>query len=293
MVSLLLGEGEPFDSYNVKGLTLLHHAIEMLNRAVLGVLLSSRQFGSVTAANGWTGLHLYAFLPHQPNETIAQMLVNAGCPIHAKTPKGFDALRIAVLAGTHGNVYTLLQAGADPNRPDEEGWTALHTAALIPRVEVINALIAGGADNTLRTNAGFTAIEIAAITQNRHSNPLVGLIPKSESKEKYAAPRLQYQLLLEERDSCDAQFLEIQAQQQKAYLEYRNRHNQLLMQMRLEGGTAATMAGDSDNDDAVSEVAAFLAATAPREREQRSDDEDEGPEGSPDTKRNRVDRGNE
>lgn len=286
LLKLLLAEGEPFDSYNQGGLTLLHHAIDKNMVSVLSVLLSSKQYGAVTATNGWTALHLYAYQPHDPRTmpstlNIPQMLVDAGCPVNATTPMGFDALRIAILLKHHGNVVSLLRAGADPNRADAEGWTALHAAALSPNSDIINALMDHGANPALKTAAGLTALEISTMSPQARSNPIMRLIPNTNAiAAAFNLPTLNVNDIHKERQSCIQKPIETTSGTQVGSLLTAKMRQFLEKENSFSGdGGAHHEIGHNNNNDNDN------ANSLERRGEGQNDNEPHEDEGAPATKR--------
>ena len=123
---------------------------------------------------------------------IARMLMDAPkIDLEARSAKDESALMIAVLKGFDDLVQTLIDKGADVNKP---GWTPLHYAATAGNVPLINlllehdayidasspnestplmmaalygtpaavkTLLEAGADPTIVNGAGFTALEFA------------------------------------------------------------------------------------------------------------------------------------
>lgn len=129
------------------------------------------------------------------NDAVKSLPVLLGAPridIEARAPNGDTALMVAAYRKDAKTVATLLERGAEPNRP---GWTALHYAAASGNLDIVRMLLeksayidaespnhttplmmaAGGgqtavmqllieegADQTVRNDAGMTARDFAA-----------------------------------------------------------------------------------------------------------------------------------
>lgn len=134
---------------------------------------------------------IYA-IRYQSVKTIPVLLAAPQINIEARAPNGDTALMVAAYKGEKDIVATLLEKGAEPNRP---GWTALHYAAASGSLDivcmlleksayidasapnrttplmmaagagqtaVIRLLIDEGADQSIRNDAGMTARDFAA-----------------------------------------------------------------------------------------------------------------------------------
>lgn len=80
-------------------------------------------------------------------------------------------LQEAITAGTTGQVKLLLEAGADPNKPDGKKELPLERAITLDKIDVADLLLAGGADANapLDERSGFDARPMEAAI--RHGSP--------------------------------------------------------------------------------------------------------------------------
>jgi ankyrin repeat protein len=110
--------------------------------------------------DGWTPLHLAAFFG---NKDAAQLLVDAGSPLHIRSTNALNNHPLhAAAAGRSREVVTLLvQAGADVNAVQAGGWTALHAAAQNGDAEMTKVLLKGGANIDVTAENGQTALDLA------------------------------------------------------------------------------------------------------------------------------------
>jgi hypothetical protein len=101
-----------------------------------------------------------------------RVLLGAGAPANARSPKGWTPLLLACLGGVHVEdtdpgrlaevVSMLLEAGADPAVASHEGLTALHYAANWDIRGAVPLLVAHGADPDGVSREGKTALQYAA-----------------------------------------------------------------------------------------------------------------------------------
>lgn len=90
----------------------------------------------IEAARGDTGLILAL---REDSMAVFDVLVNArGIELDARSRNGDTALMLAAYKGNKPAVATLLEKGAEPNKP---GWTALHYAASIGNNDIVQMLL--------------------------------------------------------------------------------------------------------------------------------------------------------
>jgi ankyrin repeat protein len=92
-------------------------------------------------------------------------------------------LLIASMTGDAAAVRTLLDLGADVNKPDREGLTALTWATLANRVEVVSLLLARKADPNRVDQYGMTALLYAASVDYGDSSVLDQLLKHGARKD--------------------------------------------------------------------------------------------------------------
>jgi len=114
------------------------------------------------SADGWTALHLAAFLGR--DEPVLRLLALGADPL--QWGRAFDAnlaLHAAASGGRIGKAAfaKLLAATGDPNIQTKGGATALMSAANNGSMEFVDMLLAAGADPKLRMSDGKTAADFA------------------------------------------------------------------------------------------------------------------------------------
>ena len=140
--------------------TALSRAVVSDNSKIVGHLLDRGADPNARSGSGETPLHYSRFASRE----VRDQLLTAGA-----NPNGFDKIgqtplhQAAESRSDPAIITALLDAGADPNRPDElRAQTPLHLAANSnPHAAVVEALLDGGADATLRDEKGRTPGDLA------------------------------------------------------------------------------------------------------------------------------------
>jgi len=110
--------------------------------------------------DGWTPLHLAAFLGHT---AAMHLLINEGADLRAlsRNENGNMPLH-AACAGHRGEAAKLLvEWGADVNARAAGGWTPLHLATDSGQTDLAAFLLDHGADATARSDDGQTPLAMA------------------------------------------------------------------------------------------------------------------------------------
>ncbi|TXC70629.1 ankyrin repeat domain-containing protein [Sphingomonas ginsenosidivorax] len=115
-----------------------------------------------TDAKGYTALVLASYNGQQ--STTALLLKHGAAVDGAHDAQGNTALMGVCFKGYLPIAQTLIDAGADVNRPNGAGQTALMMAALFNRGAIIDLLLANGADAGVTDTAGNT-VQTLAIAQ--------------------------------------------------------------------------------------------------------------------------------
>lgn len=89
--------------------------------------------------------------------------------INATDGSGNTALHYAAEWGLEPAVTTILEKGADPDKPNANGETALFNAAKTDDTKIIDLLIKGGATKTVRDHLGSTPLHTAGRWNSVHS----------------------------------------------------------------------------------------------------------------------------
>lgn len=113
--------------------------------------------------DGFTALHLAAFLRHKP---VLDFLLKQGADVNAisRSPMRVQPLHSACAGNDLAICVALIRQGADVNARQQGGFTPLHAAAQHGNDALVSALLAAGADKSARTDTGKTAQDIAAET---------------------------------------------------------------------------------------------------------------------------------
>ena len=121
------------------------------------------ELATARTADGFTALHYPAFFGGENAAEVAQVLIDAGADVNARSDNEFSVLPIhSAVAGGHDDVAAvLIDAGADVNARQSNGWTPLHGAALNGSFASIERLLASGADPAATNDEGVTAADLA------------------------------------------------------------------------------------------------------------------------------------
>ena len=113
------------------------------------------------SADGWTALHLAAFLGH-PESVYA--LIDAGATVDARSTNHMRNTPLcAAIAGRQDRqaIVALIEHGADVNVRAGGGYTPLHLAASRGVHNIVELLIQHGADASVAVESGETPADIA------------------------------------------------------------------------------------------------------------------------------------
>ena len=144
------------------------YAPDLTEAAALGdhervaALVAAGAEPSAHGHDGWTALHLAAFMGHA---ATVRVLLAAGADAAAvgRNPMANQPLHAAIAGrGDAGAIAALLGAGADVTYAAAGGATPLHLAASRGKEGLCRTLIAAGADQAALTTDGKTASAIAA-----------------------------------------------------------------------------------------------------------------------------------
>ncbi|KAK3994869.1 ankyrin repeat-containing domain protein [Cladorrhinum sp. PSN332] len=184
MVWLLLENGANADMRDEDGWTPLHAAILKQHGSIVSLLLKvedghcitkqmaalladdmMRTFWDETAEKKSAGSTAVSGLRSAVNSGHVERvlaLLEDGVDVDAEDiVGGSTALTIAASQGLRDIVQTLLENGADINKPDRSGRTALHHAAVAGNTDLVELLVENGADLEARVH-GWTALLLAA-----------------------------------------------------------------------------------------------------------------------------------
>ena len=124
LMELFLARGAAIDKTNALGETALMHAAWKGRAAAVRWLLE-RGARINNAANQWSALHYAVFAGH---EEIAELLLDRGADLNARSPNSSSVLMMAVYEGRENLARRLLARGADTRQRNDNGEGALDWA---------------------------------------------------------------------------------------------------------------------------------------------------------------------
>src|SRR3954468_7486810 len=131
-------------------------------KKVMDLLKENAQGARDYSADGWTALHLAAFMGHRQ---AAEALLEMGADLAAlsKNQMANQPLHAALAGKTdHAMVQMLIDRGADVNARGGAGVMPLHLAASRGDGTMCDVLIKKGADPVAKMDDGSTPSDIAA-----------------------------------------------------------------------------------------------------------------------------------
>ena len=114
-----------------------------------------------SAAEPWHGQTALMWAAGEGHAEVAQVLIDHGADVEARSKGGFTALLIAAREDDPALVGHLVAAGADVNAAAPDGTTPLHVAAVRGHAALAMALLEHGADPNA-DGPGYTALHWAA-----------------------------------------------------------------------------------------------------------------------------------
>ncbi len=179
-VELLLRNGVSADSTAENKNTPLHAAAGAGQAECVALLLRHGADFTRTDNHGKTPLNLASAAKHDAAArklAIAENLLKKGF----KPADYSEALHTVAVAGEHGTLSLLLEAGADVNHADKNGLTALHKAAETRYVTCVKKLLEAGADPNRISDTDTTPLIVAAAAG--HSDNLRALLAAGAKAE--------------------------------------------------------------------------------------------------------------
>lgn len=165
-----------FGSHLTQMLSDIISQFQIKRRKIVEILLKHKANVNVYDSNKQTVLHYLAdtnrILGDNKKAEIAELLLNEGADVNARTETGLTPLHIALKRGFKDLVDVFLKYDVDPNITEYENRSSpLHLATLnnhlAPKSEemIIRALLQKGADVDLKQIDGKTPLHIAASTR--------------------------------------------------------------------------------------------------------------------------------
>jgi ankyrin repeat protein len=138
LASCLQDNPNPFAARDSDGRTLLHLALQRGNIALIQYILKHPHAKDALLLCDWDGQTPLHFATASPRTQAIDLVLDAGCDIHATDLNGHTALHHAAAVGNLGAVEKLLERGAmqDLERRNRQGRTPLMAARQRGRREV-------------------------------------------------------------------------------------------------------------------------------------------------------------
>ena len=179
MTELLLDHGANPMAVTSRGASVLHLAFQNSDQEVPIYLLGLKMSEVINqrTRKGVAPLHVCA---SRGSRIALEMLLSIGAQADSVDGDEEDPLYYAVRSRNLETLYTLLEHGVQPDRPNKHGWTALHFAASSGSewATVAEALLDVGASLTADNN-GWFPIDIAAESSE---GPMLELLRKRGGK---------------------------------------------------------------------------------------------------------------
>ncbi len=175
----------------------VHAAARQGHSDVLNLLIRHGVPVNSTTVSGLTPLHIAAWNQHKE---VVHLLIKAGADVNLATRNNMTALHLDTFALSDFRreryeviVFTLLNAGADPNvRTNPLGFTPLMYACYVDSPLAVGRLVAAGADINAVSSSGETAASIATkngnhqiveFLQRERNGRGLGAAPKNQETE--------------------------------------------------------------------------------------------------------------
>jgi cytohesin len=95
------------------------------------------------------------------SKEMAELLIQYGADINARTPEGYMPIHAFVSNSSKGALELLIAKGADVNAKSNYGNTPLHCASDIGNIEAAKILLSHGAEINAKNNNGDTPLKNA------------------------------------------------------------------------------------------------------------------------------------
>jgi ankyrin repeat protein len=183
---LLQQRADPNLRHKQNGWTPLHAAVLSGHSAIIPILLSAGARPDLRYAQGETDLHGAA---GRGDASTVRALLDAGVSPAATDDNGETALDEAILHNRPATVALLLERKADPNGTHSaEGRSPLHEAAIVAGADVVEKLVNAGAEPGKPDSYGMTPVELALA---HHNIPAISALIRLAQENPGAEPLLE------------------------------------------------------------------------------------------------------
>lgn len=172
-----LDAGDPIETRDANGRTVLHIAAAIRSLSMIDILLERAADAKAIDSDGRTALHHLVRGPRAagiPEPSIptghrfvvdsAASLLEAGTPVNLVDSRGRTALHEAALNASEAT-GVLVSHGADVKIADKQGWTAIHFAAAAASVGTVSVLLSGRADVNAKNRWGWAPLDLCRIDE--------------------------------------------------------------------------------------------------------------------------------
>jgi ankyrin repeat protein len=160
-----LEQGAKVDSVDKQGQTPLQHAVYRGEVEITRELLRRKARSEVRDSNGLTVLmQALVYFRQSPTTNylqVANLLVQHGADVRAKSRMGDTPLMFAAAVNSTDLATEMLNRGADVNAQNASGQTALMAAAAHGYLSTVEMLLTRGARADIRAKDGKTALTLA------------------------------------------------------------------------------------------------------------------------------------
>ncbi|GAU98770.1 hypothetical protein RvY_09871-1 [Ramazzottius varieornatus] len=158
-LKVFIDTGASVNIQNFDGQTLLHIAVQNVNKAAITLLHEHNANAELVDKYERTPLHLAV---ERGLDDVVNMLTELySGSIHIRTKDGSTLAHIASLSGHPETVLTLLKRGVYLHMPNKTGALALHAAARTGHSSVVKALLMKGSKVDAKTRSNYTALHLA------------------------------------------------------------------------------------------------------------------------------------